>query len=123
LLDSVVKERWVDSFVSTEARILQRLVYLSSGYFQKFSKFPYPLQPLARRSTLALLVSGRRILQRYHCVSNSFSSPLSINRIDAASSLTFTSKPLQLIELQGFFVSVCAGSGANYREIKSPVNR
>jgi hypothetical protein len=36
LLDSVVKERWVDSFVSTEARILQRPLYLSSGYFHYF---------------------------------------------------------------------------------------
>ncbi|WP_218568047.1 hypothetical protein, partial [Pseudomonas sp. v388] len=75
------------------------------------------------RSTFALFVSGRRILQRYNRVSNSFSSPLPINRIDAASSLTFTSKHLQLIELQGFFVSVCAGSGANYREIGEHVNR
>ncbi|MEN1832430.1 hypothetical protein AAIM60_06070, partial [Pseudomonas lijiangensis] len=39
LLDSVVKERWVDSFVSTEARILQRPPYLSSGYFKKFQSF------------------------------------------------------------------------------------
>ncbi|WP_256343737.1 hypothetical protein, partial [Pseudomonas sp. NFACC49-2] len=31
----------------TEARILQRPVHLSSGYFQKFSKFPLQLQPLA----------------------------------------------------------------------------
>jgi hypothetical protein len=37
------------------------------------------LQPLALRSTLELLISGRRILQRYNRVSNSFSSPLSIN--------------------------------------------
>ena len=51
LLDSVVKERLVDSFVSTEARILRRPLYLSSGYFKKFSKFPYQLQPLALRST------------------------------------------------------------------------
>ena len=33
-----------------------------------------------------------------------------------------TAKTLQLIESEGFFVSVCAGSGANYREINSPVN-
>ncbi|MBX8585748.1 hypothetical protein K5D52_14690, partial [Pseudomonas cichorii] len=39
LLDSVVKERWVEPFVSTEARILQRPPYLSSGYFNKFQSF------------------------------------------------------------------------------------
>ncbi|WP_221035882.1 hypothetical protein, partial [Pseudomonas syringae group genomosp. 3] len=47
-------------------------LYLSSGYFKKFSKFPLQLQPLALRSTLELLISGRRILQRYNRVSNSF---------------------------------------------------
>jgi hypothetical protein len=47
LLDSVVKERWVEPFVSTEARILQQRQLLSSGYFPKFSKFPLQLQPLA----------------------------------------------------------------------------
>ncbi|WP_143519763.1 hypothetical protein, partial [Pseudomonas amygdali] len=54
------------------------LLYLSSGYFKKFSKFPLQLQPLALRSTLQLLISRRRILQRYNRVSNSFFSPLSI---------------------------------------------
>ncbi|WP_230015406.1 hypothetical protein, partial [Pseudomonas chlororaphis] len=47
MLDSVVKERLVKSFVSTEARILQQPLYLSSGYFKKLSKFPLQLQPLA----------------------------------------------------------------------------
>ncbi|RMP25437.1 hypothetical protein ALQ25_100996, partial [Pseudomonas coronafaciens pv. atropurpurea] len=47
-------------------------------YFQKLSNFPLQLQPLALRSTLQLLFSGRRILQRYNRVSNSFFSPLSI---------------------------------------------
>ncbi|RMR62163.1 hypothetical protein ALP83_04048, partial [Pseudomonas syringae pv. actinidiae] len=69
---------WLRAFISTEARILQRLLHLSSGYFKKFSKFPLQLQPLALRSTLQLLISGRRILQRYNRVSNSFFSPLSI---------------------------------------------
>ncbi|KPY08235.1 Uncharacterized protein ALO57_04185, partial [Pseudomonas coronafaciens pv. oryzae] len=45
---------------------------------QKLSKFPLQLQPLALRSTLQLLFSGMRILQRYNRVSNSFFSPLSI---------------------------------------------
>ncbi|RMO03536.1 hypothetical protein ALQ49_00298, partial [Pseudomonas syringae pv. apii] len=39
------------------------------------------------------------------------------------SSLTLFVKPLQTIDLQGFFVSVCAGSGANYRHITEGVNR
>ncbi|QDW03103.1 hypothetical protein FFH21_027525 [Pseudomonas sp. KBS0707] len=74
----LLKSGWLRAFVSTEARILQRLLYLSSGYFKKFSKFPLQLQPLALRSTLQLLISGRRIIQRYNRVSNSFFSPLSI---------------------------------------------
>ncbi|RMR59338.1 hypothetical protein ALP83_05336 [Pseudomonas syringae pv. actinidiae] len=74
----LLKNGWLRAFVSTEARILQRPLYLSSGYFKKFSKFPLQLQPLAPRSTLQLLISGRRILQRYNRVSNSFFSPLSI---------------------------------------------
>ncbi|RMU14238.1 hypothetical protein ALP33_04962 [Pseudomonas amygdali pv. lachrymans] len=74
----LLKSGWLRAFISTEARILQRLLYLSSGYFKKLSKFPLQLQPLALRSTLQLLISGRRILQRYNRVSNSFFSPLSI---------------------------------------------
>ncbi len=38
-LIQLLKSGWLRSFVSTEARILQRPVYLSSGYFQKLSKF------------------------------------------------------------------------------------
>ena len=38
-LIQLLKSGWLRSFVSTEARILQRLVFLSSGYFKKFSKF------------------------------------------------------------------------------------
>ncbi|KPW56071.1 hypothetical protein ALO82_100890 [Pseudomonas syringae pv. broussonetiae] len=74
----LLKSGWLRAFASTEARILQCLLYLSSGYFKKLSKFPLQLQPLALRSTLQLLISGRRILQRYNRVSNSFFSPLSI---------------------------------------------
>ncbi|MEB0170412.1 hypothetical protein QN389_25270, partial [Pseudomonas sp. CCC4.4] len=58
LLDSIVKERWVDSFVSTEARILQQRPLLSSGYFKHVSKFPLQLQPLALRSTSRLSSAG-----------------------------------------------------------------
>ncbi|RMW12837.1 hypothetical protein ALO99_04921, partial [Pseudomonas coronafaciens pv. porri] len=86
----LLKSGWLRSFVSTEARILQRLLYLSSGYFKKLSKFPLQLQPLALLSTLQLLFSGRRILQRYNRVSNSFFSPLSITA-DSTSSLADSS--------------------------------
>ncbi|WP_047565032.1 hypothetical protein, partial [Pseudomonas syringae] len=66
---------------------------------------------------LELLISGRRILQRYNRVSNSFFSPLSINPDPTFFLATLHSKTLQTIDLQGFFVSVCAGSGANYRHL------
>ncbi|QDV99244.1 hypothetical protein FFH21_004500 [Pseudomonas sp. KBS0707] len=86
----LLKSGWLRAFVSTEARILQRLLYLSSGYFKKFSKFPLQLQPLGLRSTLQLLISGRRIIQRYNRVSNSFFSPLSITA-DSTSFLAYSS--------------------------------
>jgi hypothetical protein len=73
LLDSVVKERWVDSFVSTEARILQRPLYLSSGYFKKFSKFPLQLQPLALRLTWRLTLAGGEFYSVTTCCQPPFS--------------------------------------------------
>ncbi len=48
LLDSVVKERLVDSFVSTEARILRFPQSLSSVYFEVFQNFPNNFKHLAR---------------------------------------------------------------------------
>ena len=69
LLDSVVKERLVDSFVSTEGRILRFPQSLSSVYFAKFSEFPEQLQTL---NSLRSLVSGRRILQRFNSLSTTF---------------------------------------------------
>jgi len=69
LLDSVVKERLAESFVSTEARILQRPVYLSSGYFKKFSKFRFRNINNFNHLRFRSLVSGRRILQRYSLLS------------------------------------------------------
>ncbi|PBK54028.1 hypothetical protein BUE61_10820, partial [Pseudomonas syringae pv. actinidiae] len=57
-LIQLLKSGWLRSFVSTEARILQRLLHLSSGYFQKLSKFPLQLQPLALRSTLGCSSAG-----------------------------------------------------------------
>ncbi|WP_259696101.1 hypothetical protein, partial [Pseudomonas brassicacearum] len=61
--------RWVEPFVSTEARILQRPAYLSSGYFQKFSKFRLENINNFNHLRFRSLVSGRRILQRYSLLS------------------------------------------------------
>ena len=69
MLDSIVKERWVDSFVSTEARILRWPHILSSVYFEVFPEKPEQLQPL---DSLRSLVSGRRILQRFKPLSTAF---------------------------------------------------
>jgi hypothetical protein len=74
LLDSVVKERVVKSFVSTEARILQQ-PHLASSCFSKF--FPRKVlatQPLASPTNIQLLVSGRRILQRFKPLSTTSST-------------------------------------------------
>ena len=57
-LIQLLKSGWLRAFVSTEARILQRPLYLSSGNFQKLSKFPLQLQPLAPRSTCRLTSAG-----------------------------------------------------------------
>ncbi|MDU9034704.1 hypothetical protein NHG95_16270, partial [Pseudomonas corrugata] len=62
--DSVVKERWVEPFVSTEARILQRPVYLSSDYFESFQSFAFQNLNNFNHLRFRSLVSGRRILQR-----------------------------------------------------------
>jgi hypothetical protein len=58
LLDSVVKERVVDPFVSTEARILQQ-PHLSSSCFSKFfpKKF-FLLNHLRFRSALSFSSAG-----------------------------------------------------------------
>ncbi|OPK06900.1 hypothetical protein BZ163_29420 [Pseudomonas sp. VI4.1] len=45
-LIQLLKSGWLRTFVSTEARILRFPLLLSSGYFQKFSRFPLQLQPL-----------------------------------------------------------------------------
>ncbi|MHA6493553.1 hypothetical protein ACX0MV_09945, partial [Pseudomonas borbori] len=63
--DSVVKERVVDPFVSTEARILQQPHLPSSCFSKFFSEENLSTQPLAPSITSQLLVSGRRILQRF----------------------------------------------------------
>ncbi|AXP05277.1 hypothetical protein DZG01_29540 [Pseudomonas fluorescens] len=65
----LLKSGWLRAFVSTEARILQRPVYLSSGYFQKFSKFRLGNINNFNHLRFRSLVSGRRILQRYSLLS------------------------------------------------------
>ncbi|RMN81425.1 hypothetical protein ALQ53_101836 [Pseudomonas cannabina] len=78
MLDSVVKERVVKSFrLNRGAHSTASLVSVKRLFSEAFKV------SLATSTTCAsinprLLVSGRRILQRYNRVSNSFFSPLSI---------------------------------------------
>ncbi|MCE6978783.1 hypothetical protein EI534_15600, partial [Pseudomonas frederiksbergensis] len=51
--------------VSTEARILQQPLLLSSGYFQKFSKFRLEIFNNFNHLRFRSLVSGRRIVQHF----------------------------------------------------------
>ena len=60
LLDSVVKERWLS--LSSQPR---RAFYSSLIFRQAISKISFQLQPLALPINSRLLVSGRRILQRF----------------------------------------------------------
>ncbi|WDH20994.1 hypothetical protein [Pseudomonas chlororaphis] len=98
MLDSVVKERLVKSFVSTEARILQQPLHLSSGYFKKFSKFPLQLQPLA------LPISRQREANStaLHAAVNTSFSPLSTEKIESLTrrKLTAQSTPPGFDELK-----------------------
>jgi len=71
LLDSVVKEQLVKPFVSTEARILQQPLYLSSCFSILFPEKLLSTQPLAP-SIRTPLSSGRSILQH----SKPLSTPL-----------------------------------------------
>ena len=68
-LIQLLKSGWLRSFVSTEARILQQPLLLSSGYFQKFSKFRLEIFNNFNHLRFRSLVSGRRILQRYTLLS------------------------------------------------------
>ena len=72
LLDSVVKERVVKSFVSTEARILQQPHLPSSGYFNKRRKFLFKLNHLRLRSTSSFSSAGGE----FYSVSNRCQPPL-----------------------------------------------
>ncbi len=79
LLDSVVKERLVDSFVSTEARILRLPQSLSSVYFEVFQRISNNFNHLTR---FDLSLAGGE----FYSVSNRCQppfSPLSICFIEA----------------------------------------
>ena len=120
LLDSVVKERLVKSVSSQPRRAFYSSVSsLSSGYFQKFSKFVDQLQPLALRSMRHLTSAGGEFYSVTTCCQPPF-SPLSIRAFRPKHFLAILN--LQLIEFQGVLGSDCAGSGANYREIRRGVN-
>ncbi|QKF49901.1 hypothetical protein FX982_00828 [Pseudomonas graminis] len=96
-LIQLLKSGWLRSFVSTEARILQRLLYLSSGYFKKFSKFPYQLQPLALRSTWRLTSAGGEFYSVTICCQLPF-SPLSIQASEPKHSTLLTSSNSLIIK-------------------------
>ncbi|WP_231676437.1 hypothetical protein, partial [Pseudomonas quasicaspiana] len=96
-LIQLLKSGWLRSFVSTEARILQQPLYLSSGYFKKFSKFPLQLQPLALRSTSRCSLAGGEFYSVTTCCQLPF-SPLSINFIEASSTPTESSNSLIIKE-------------------------
>ena len=85
-LIQLLKSGWLRSFVSTEARILQQPLLLSSGYFQKFSKFRLEISNNFNHLRFRSLVSGRRILQRYSLLSTPLFNPLS--RFDELKQLT-----------------------------------
>ena len=85
-LIQLLKSGWLRSFVSTEARILQQRLLLSSGYFQKFSKFRLEIFNNFNHLRFRSLVSGRRILQRYSLLSTPLFQLLS--RFDDLKQLT-----------------------------------
>jgi len=132
LLDSVVKEQLVKSFVSTEARILQQ-PHLPSSSFENF----FSTSTACASDQPQPLVSGRRILQRSKTLSTTFvhrlrstrpkhqqdqSSTLPARRILLESAASATSIFVQLFVLQGVLLEACAGSGAHYRPSKPTVN-
>ena len=85
-LIQLLKSGWLRSFVSTEARILQQPLLLSSGYFQKFSKFRLEIFNNFNHLRFRSLGSGRRILQRYTLLSTPLFQLLS--RFDDLKQLT-----------------------------------
>ncbi|MBX8517550.1 hypothetical protein K5D69_22965, partial [Pseudomonas cichorii] len=93
-----------------------------SGYFNKFQSFLCNFNHLRFDQLQVALQREANSTGPEGCVKR-FLTPLSIQPRPKHFQLNSrTAKNLQTIDLQGFFSSVCAGSGANYREIKSPVN-
>ncbi|WP_415772541.1 hypothetical protein [Pseudomonas sp. LB3P38] len=78
-LIQLLKSGWLRAFVSTEARILQQPLLLSSGYFPKFSKFPLQLQPLALAISRQREANSTALLA---AVNTSF-TPLSTEKIES----------------------------------------
>jgi hypothetical protein len=84
LLDSVVKERWLS--LSSQPR---RAFYSSLISCQAIPKISFQLQPLALPINSRLLVSGRRILQRFKPLSTT--SFTAFDHLDRPSCRTKTS--------------------------------
>ena len=132
LLDSVVKEQLVKSFVSTEARILQQ-PHLSSSSFENF----FSTSTACASDQPQSLVSGRRILQRSKTLSTTFltrlrstrpkhqqdqPSILSARRILLESAASATSIFAQPFVFQRVLLEACTASGAHYRPSGLTVN-
>ncbi|WP_233594265.1 hypothetical protein, partial [Pseudomonas syringae group genomosp. 3] len=77
---SVVKERVVKIFrLNRGAHSTASLVSVKRLFSEAF-KVSFATSTTCASINAGLLISGRRILQRYNRVSNSFFSPLSINQ-------------------------------------------
>jgi hypothetical protein len=118
-LIQLLKSGWLRSFVSTEARILQRLLYLSSGYFKKFSKFPDQLQPLALRSTWCLTSAGGEFYSVTTCCQLPF-SPLSIQASEPKHSSLLTSKEFSVSSAPEVGRIIDRSRGASSTYFKAP---
>jgi len=105
-----VKERLVEPFVSTEARILRFPQSLSSVYFEVFRENLVQLQPLG---SLRSLVAGGES----YSVTNRCQPPFSPLPISRSKHFQHR-RNIQLVESQGVFRSVCPGSGAQYKDIR-----
>jgi hypothetical protein len=77
-LIQLLKSGWLRSFVSTEARILQQPHLLSSDYFQKLSKFPFQLQPLALQISRQREANSTAL---HAAVNTSFQLPFDFNEL------------------------------------------
>src|ERR1700712_2850459 len=118
LLDSVVKERLVKIFRLNRGAHSTASSVSVKRLFQEVFKVSFATSTTCASFDLASHVSGRRILQRYNLLSTPF-SPLSIQASEPQRFLA--AYFVQLFDSQGVFRFVCAGSGANYRQIRRGV--